>query len=327
MSCNPIASVNERRIAPQRTRSCQLSLFRTAVLCLTAAIASTAVAQTPAPVPALLPYEGLVYLENGSNDLNREMDIEFRLYDAPVQGNLLWAELQSNVRVSGGKFSIILGGGTAVGSEPHGSLSDALKVSPVYVELKADGVSIRVRQQFTTTPHAFKVQNAYSADHGVPPGTVMPFAGGVVPPGWRLCDGTSYPTTGEYAALFSAIGYVWGGSGGTFKVPNLGGRLLAGVGTGQNSNSDNSSSGMTSRPLGTLKGQEKHTLTVAQLPAHTHDYTDRHWNKTQDVGGTGNVSPADNSTQDVAYTTGATGGSQSHNNMQPSAVVNFIIKY
>lgn len=49
--------------------------------------------------------------------------------------------------------------------------------------------------------------------------------------GWLLCDGKSYPTTGTYANLFKAIGYTYGGSGGSFNVPNLGGYFVRGLDT------------------------------------------------------------------------------------------------
>lgn len=51
-------------------------------------------------------------------------------------------------------------------------------------------------------------------------GVVVPFAGDVAPAGWLLCDGTSY-NTGQYTRLFQIIGYKYGGSGSTFKVPDF----------------------------------------------------------------------------------------------------------
>lgn len=64
-----------------------------------------------------------------------------------------------------------------------------------------------------------------------PPGTVSVFAGAANPPGWLPCDGSSYSTTGLFAALFAAIGYTWGGSSGTFRVPDLRGMFVRGSGT------------------------------------------------------------------------------------------------
>ena len=61
----------------------------------------------------------------------------------------------------------------------------------------------------------------------VPPGAIMDFAGAAAPSGWLLCQGQSLSTT-TYAALFAAIGYLYGGSGANFNVPDLGGRVTAG---------------------------------------------------------------------------------------------------
>jgi microcystin-dependent protein len=57
----------------------------------------------------------------------------------------------------------------------------------------------------------------------VPPGTIVAFAGTTVPAGWLLCDGASVSTTlpAGYPDLFAAILYTYGGSGGTFSVPDL----------------------------------------------------------------------------------------------------------
>lgn len=60
-------------------------------------------------------------------------------------------------------------------------------------------------------------------------GVVLPFAGSgtSIPAGWLLCDGSSY-TTSQYARLFQVIGYTYGGSGSTFKVPNFVGKTFWG---------------------------------------------------------------------------------------------------
>ncbi len=66
---------------------------------------------------------------------------------------------------------------------------------------------------------------------GVPEGTILPFAGTVVPAGYLLCDGTSLSSTNPlYAKLFAAIGTAWGSTGGSnFNVPDLRGVFLRGV--------------------------------------------------------------------------------------------------
>jgi phage-related tail fiber protein len=72
--------------------------------------------------------------------------------------------------------------------------------------------------------------NASFAALQTPPGTVVAFAGPVVPGGWLLCDGTAVSRT-TYANLFSAIGTVSGSGDGasTFNLPDYRGRFLRGV--------------------------------------------------------------------------------------------------
>jgi microcystin-dependent protein len=62
-------------------------------------------------------------------------------------------------------------------------------------------------------------------------GVVKMYAGSSAPAGYLLCDGSSYSTS-TYAALFSVIGYTFGGSGNNFNVPDMRGRVPIGVGTG-----------------------------------------------------------------------------------------------
>jgi len=93
----------------------------------------------------------------------------------------------------------------------------------------------------------------------VPSGVISPFAGGSVPIGYVLCDGQSLNTT-TFANLFSVIGYTYGGSGSSFLVPNLKGRVPVGIDAAQSE----------FNVRGEVGGAKTHTLTVAQMPSHTH---------------------------------------------------------
>lgn len=62
-------------------------------------------------------------------------------------------------------------------------------------------------------------------------GVITAYAGSSAPNGWIFADGSCYATTGTYASLYAALGYTYGGSGGTFCVPDLRGRLPLGAGT------------------------------------------------------------------------------------------------
>lgn len=151
-------------------------------------------------------------------------------------------------------------------------------------------------------------------------GEIRMFAGNFAPAGWMFCEGQLLPIS-ENETLFQLIGTTYGGDGqSTFALPDLRGRLPLHMG-----------SGFTLAETG---GAEEITLTVNQIPAHSHPMLA--------AGVTGDqVSPANNlpanSFNVTAYINeapngnmspaaiGATGGSQPHTNFQPYLCVDFII--
>lgn len=64
----------------------------------------------------------------------------------------------------------------------------------------------------------------------IPPGTIIHYAGRTVPSGWLICNGANVSRT-DYAALFAAIGTIYGAGNGstTFGLPNLNGLFLEGT--------------------------------------------------------------------------------------------------
>ncbi len=273
-------------------------------------------------VPNLVNYQGMIQLVDGTTDVTGIYDIDFYLYDLIAGGELLWAERQAGVHVVNGGFNVILGAGAPIPDiDPfHDSLADVFLADNVYVQIKVglDDVS-EVRQRFLATPHALRAQNAATAVHGVPAGTVMPFAGINVPYGWLLCDGTAYSST-QYDALYGNIAQIWGDgtndANGTtdFNVPNFCGRILIGVnGSGH--------------PLGKRVGDEKHDLTAAETPMHAHPFEDmsyssseKHFNSSDDAvpEETKTITPRETSNK---------GYGSPHNTIQPSAVIKYIIKW
>lgn len=162
----------------------------------------------------------------------------------------------------------------------------------------------------------------------IPVGAVIPYAGATPPSGYLLCNGSAVSRS-TYAALFTAIGTTWGAGDGstTFNLPDLRGRAAIGAGTG---------TGLSARALAATGGAESHQLAVTEIPAHGHPYR-----VSTGVGSastaTGGVMLSTTSSANAAAfsgtpsdasaeTIGGTGGGQSHNNMQPFAAVNFLIK-
>ena len=92
-------------------------------------------------------------------------------------------------------------------------------------------------------------------------GEIRMFAGNFAPAGWMFCDGQTLPIS-ENDALFTLIGTTYGGDGQeTFALPNLQSRVPIHMGTGPG--------GMTYQ-IGEMAGTEQVTLTVQQIPTHTH---------------------------------------------------------
>ena len=92
----------------------------------------------------------------------------------------------------------------------------------------------------------------------VPTGVISSFGGATAPTGYLLCDGTSQSTT-TYAALFAVVAYDYGGSGGSFTLPDLRGRAPVGAGTESPANAANA----VPRTRGTKFGDTR-------LQSHTH---------------------------------------------------------
>lgn len=158
---------------------------------------------------------------------------------------------------------------------------------------------------------------------GVPSGALMSFAGSTTPAGWLLCDGSAVSRT-TYASLFTAVGTTYGVGDGssTFNLPDLRGRVPVGkdnMGGSAANRVTTAGSGVDGATLGANGGAQTHTLTTAQLPAHTHALlTD-----TLTGGTNATLGKLSGGTPGA---TGSTGSGDAHNNMQPSLVANYLIK-
>lgn len=190
---------------------------------------------------------------------------------------------------------------------------------------------------------------------GVPPGSITSYAGNTVPSGWLLCDGSTL-NKNDYPELFSAIGYIYGGSGESFMIPSLVGRMPLGK--------------SESHPMAETGGSETVALTTAQMPSHNHPIScnlsnagaHEHNLASNNVSGNnqgfvmtgcvrnGNYGYGSSGSSKYGYngntysvstdfmetagahthtltaTIGNTGSGQGHNNMPPFLTLNFIIK-
>ena len=141
------------------------------------------------------------------------------------------------------------------------------------------------------------------------------------PKGWALCNGQLLPIN-QNQALFSLLGTTFGGDGRVnFALPDLRGRTPIHVGSGHT--------------LGERGGEQAHTLSIAELPEHTHTA-----NATSSASSTNNPSNSVMLAQSTASSLygaasnlqamspsaiGNVGGSQAHLNMQPFLTLSFCI--
>ena len=163
------------------------------------------------------------------------------------------------------------------------------------------------------------------------------------PTGFAFCNGQLLAIS-QNTALFSLLGTYYGGDGkSTFALPNLQGRVPIHTGQGP---------GLSDRTLGESDGAETHTLTTAELPAHTHSLTsaiaatargrNAAGDSTTPVGAAAAISAAhapaafSSAAADSNMGAGAvaintppaatpTGGSGPHNNLAPYLTLNFVI--
>ncbi|WP_457418937.1 phage tail protein [Roseateles sp. P5_E7] len=155
-------------------------------------------------------------------------------------------------------------------------------------------------------------------------GEIRLFGGNFAPAGWALCQGQLI-SIAENDALFNLIGTTYGGDGvQTFALPDLRGRVPVHQGRG---------AGLSSRVIGEVGGSEAVTLTLAQMPQHSHAMNASSAAATMgSPGGALLATTAVNSYDTGAGSTamaagaiGSSGASQPHVNMGPTLALNYII--
>ncbi|MEM6320854.1 MAG: tail fiber protein, partial [Bacteroidota bacterium] len=143
----------------------------------------------------------------------------------------------------------------------------------------------------------------------LPVGTIQMWPTETPPSGWLICDGSSFS-----ASTYSELNTVLGGN----TLPDFRGRFPL----GQYSNGDSANlSGLTRRNIGDKDGAETHTLSINEMPSHSHSIT---YGERSKGGGGNNVTDLDLTGK--TETTSSVGGGQAHNNMPPFYMINFIIK-
>jgi len=151
-------------------------------------------------------------------------------------------------------------------------------------------------------------------------GEIRMFAGNFAPAGWMFCEGQLLPIS-ENEILFQLIGTTYGGDGqSTFALPDLRGRIPLHQGNGFT--------------LAETGGAEEITLTVSQIPAHSHPMLASSATASQTTPATTVLATPTvpdvyrifaNPAALAPASIGAVGGSQPHTNFQPYLCIDFII--
>jgi microcystin-dependent protein len=159
----------------------------------------------------------------------------------------------------------------------------------------------------------------------IPPGTIIQSAATNEPAGWLNCDGREL-NRDQYYDLFTAIGLTYtipSENDTSFNIPDCRGRVNIGSGTG---------SGLSTRLLGATGGEENHTLTIQEMPSHSHEL-DRRLNP-ENTACDPNDAHANNPSActtdretNIIFNTYPKGNGAEHNNMQPFIVLRNLIKY
>jgi microcystin-dependent protein len=183
------------------------------------------------------------------------------------------------------------------------SLLSQSSASTIYLA-QVSASTTYLTQTSASSSYATKSLEATVAGLSVTPtGAILMYGASAAPIGWLLCNGQS---TSGYPALAAVVGAT---------VPDLRGRAPIGYGT----SSDTTNVPTPRTTIGATTGKETHTLIESEMPNHSHSWG------IFGSGGSGGGLIGTVIANETAYTGGA-GGNQAHNNMQPSTVVNFIIK-
>lgn len=167
----------------------------------------------------------------------------------------------------------------------------------------------------------------------VPVGTVLEWSGTTLPAKCVWANGQNLNRT-TYSALFAATGTTYGAGDGstTFGVIDKRGRVGAGKddmgGSAAGRLTNSATGGVQGATLGAAGGEQAHIITLAEMAAHTHSYSNNgnYGANGQTYSSTDfNAGSGDSNRGSYTLTTTSVGTDEAHNNVQPTIVVNYIV--
>lgn len=239
---------------------------------------------------------------------------------------------EDGIQLSGGEINIqgdrgyinLDNGGIEINADSQGR--DVIISSDNNTTLSSYGGNINLNTNHglvkSNSPVTAKVNGIADVYLGCPIGTVVMWAGTIEPDGWLLCNGRDISTNSNYNELSQILGVTYNKSdddNSIVRLPDLQQCFPLGA---MNDTAWGSKNYNTY--LGSTGGEIDHTLTVNEIPQHTHQYT---WG-IKGSQGSGFPGPEDpDSGGGYHRETLGTGGDQTHNNVPPFLAINFIIKY
>lgn len=225
----------------------------------------------------------------GKTDFNGNVNIKNTSTFSVGTGTTTFAggavDVSGGKLTSGGQFALKSGGADRLTLD-HASGYTYMRIKTagqaLVIGATSDNVNYAMQINDTTGAGTYQKSAIFIPDQAtfslIPSGTIMMNVSNSIPNGYVYCDGTGYSTTNvatnKYYTLFTVIGYAFGGSGGTFNVPNFRGAFLRGE-------SSQVVNGIT-YSAGTRGTPQAH-----QLENHKHTYSDMMWWDTDTGGGSG----------------------------------------
>lgn len=195
-----------------------------------------------------------------------------------------------------------LSGGNCISITGDGSAGNPYQVAPIIDPSGSNALSCGA--------------SGLLAVNAVPAGAMIMWPSNVIPSGWLVCQGQAVSRT-TYAAIFAVTGTTYGVGDGvtTFNLPNLQGRVAAGVSTSD-----------SSFYLTTTGGEKTHVLLTAEMPSHSHDVQHGNTGVMQPGSGLGISQSSGSGFGGSPNLTQNAGGDAAHNNLQPYLSINYLIK-
>jgi microcystin-dependent protein len=264
-------------------------------------------------------------------DINTSTITVNKLKFSSMEGPITLSSVNlSTITVSQLTYSSLIGGNITNSTFTGSSMNVTTLSSVQIIASSIQGANLNVSSITTSLINGQPYTPGGGGGTGtIAAGIISMYAGSSDPSGWYICDGRSLSRT-SFSTLFTAIGTTYGSvDGGSFSIPDLRNQFIVGVGSGYG--------------LNVKGGTTSTTMSVDQLPAHSHAVSDpghghtigpyknsnsgtaaeTEWGGGNDEGES--TGYANNNTTGISISN--TGGGNPIDTRPPYTALNYIIKY